>query len=153
MSTSNFWKTNLPSGVVYAFAMWHGDWHTEDAYEETIELVKEKLWLCEYKNEEWIDRYKKIIGYINVTFYNKESKEWEWWAIDVIVEHGYYGWARIDISIESILDNFPPLNRTQEKEIEREVKRIEKVLKEVCPVKLRKVWSFSNWEWIYEYAK
>lgn len=176
MGASNFWRTNVPSGIIYAFAMQSsadeqfdlllkdeaGEWMTEDDrdmqtemmvqddYRETIDFVKEKLGLSSYAKIEWRDRYTKIIGYVNVTLYNKDSKEWEDGSINVLVSHGYHDGARLDISIEDLEDNFPPLNKSQKKLILREILRIEKVFKEATNVQYRKVWSFSNGEWVYE---
>ena len=176
MGASNFWRTNVPSGIIYAFAMQSsaneqfdlllkdeaGEWMTEDDrdmqtemmvkddYRETIDFVKEKLGLSSYAKEEWLDRYRKIIGYVNVTLYNKDSKEWEDGSINVLVEHGYHDGARLDISIDDLEDNFPPLNKSQKKLILREILRIEKVFKEATRVQYRKVWSLSNGEGVYE---
>ena len=111
----------------------------QDDYKETIDFVKEKIGLSSYSQIEWRDRTTKIIGYVNVTLYNKESKEWEDGSINVLVEHGYHEGARLDISIEDLEDNFPPLNKSQKKLILREILRIEKVFKEATSVQYRKV--------------
>lgn len=175
MWASNFGRTNLPSGVIYAFGMAEeankqfdlllqdeaGEWMEEsdrgfnveifmdDNYRNTIDNVKELLSLNSYSSQEW-DGDKKIIGYVNVTLYNKDSKEWEDGSINVLVEHGYHEGARLDISIEDLIDNFPPLNKSQTALINREIARIEKVFARVCESKYRKVGSFSNGEGVYE---
>lgn len=151
MGASNFGRTNLPSGIIYAFAMQEDDeCDTSIDYDYVIEEVKNKITTSCYAKEEWIDRTTKIIGYVNVTLYNKESKEWEDGSINVLVEHGYYEGARLDISLDDLIDNFPPLNKSQTALINREIARIEKVFAEVCGIKLRKVGSFSNGEGVYE---
>lgn len=151
MGASNFWRTNLPSGIIYAFAMEEDDeCDTSIDYDYVIEEVQNKLWLSSYAKDEWIDRTTKIIGYVNVSLYNKESKEWEDGSINVLVEHWYHEGARLDISIEDLEDNFPPLNKSQMAMIDREIRRIEKVFSETCSLKIRKVWGFSNGEGVYE---
>lgn len=153
MGASNFGRTNLPSGIVYAFAMgWDDEEHNafNNEYDDTIECVCEKLWLNYYAKDKWLDKSRKIIGYVNVTLYNKDSKQWEDGNISVLVEHGYYEGARLDISVEDLINNFPPLNKSQKKLILREILRIEKVFKEATNVQYRKVWSFSNGEGVYE---
>lgn len=159
MWASNFGRTVCLSGTIYAFAMGEGDGHTEEAYEETIELVKSKLMLCEYANEEWVDKSRKILGYIpftvNLWMNSEETK-----GIQVIVEHGYHQWARLDISLEDFEDEdcwdsvkyeHVPM-RYNKRDFAREIKRIEKVFAEVCPLRLKRVGGFSNGESVYEKA-
>lgn len=150
MWASNFDRTNLPSGIIYAFAMWHWDEHTEEAYDETIEIVQQEL--SQYKFDEW-DGDKKIIWFRNVTLWNRVTQEWECVSVNVLVEHGYHEGARLDISIDDILDLYPQLSKANKKRIDYEIRFLEKLFKKVCPIKLRKVWNFSNWEWVYETIK
>ena len=178
MWASNFGRTNVPSGIIYMFASaqeadnkfdlllkdeageevdesyreFQTEMFVQDDYRETIDFVKEKLGLSSYSQIEWRDWTTKIIGYVNVCLYNKESKEWEDGSINVLVEHGYHDGARLDISIEDLLENFPTssFNKTSGKKIEREIKRIEKVFAEACSIKLKRVGGFSDGTSVYE---
>lgn len=175
MWASNFGRTNLPSGIIYAFATTEeannqfdlllqdeaGEGYTEDDrenyvyhescvnYTDTIDYLKEILPMNNYSSREWIWE-KKIIGYVNVNLYNKESKQWEDGSINIIVENGYHDGARFDIDLDDLYDNFPPLNKSQTSMISRELRRIEKAFAEVCNIKLKRVWGFSNGESVYE---
>ena len=148
MATSNFWKTNLPSGVVYFF------WSSEDEdtaaydYNNALEYVSRELDLSEC-GDTYISN-SQILGYTHVKLYDHEYKEWQWHVIDIIVEQWYYNWARFDISLDRLYDDLSSdeLNEAQRKIVEKKIAKIEKVFAKVSK-KFKKVWSFSSGEGVY----
>lgn len=160
MGASNFWRTHLPSGIIYAFAM---DSEDEFAYDDTIENVKSELKQKDYFWEtlqEWVKISRidyKVIGYMEVPFYipKEDERRYKWWALNsyyIVVEHGYYEWARFDI-IEDEDNDIDFQNKAYRKRRDKIIRDIEKIFARHVEVKARKVWSFSNWEWVYETIK
>ena len=142
MGASNFGRTNLPSGIIYAFAMGQGDSesHTENAYEETLELIKQEI--SEYARDEW-DGDRKVLGYENVTLWNKSSQEWECASVNVLVEHGYHEGARLDISIDDIDDDLQ-ISKANKRRIDYAISHLESIFAKICPIKMKRVGGFPD---------
>lgn len=145
MGASNFWRTNLPSWIIYAFAMGQGDGHTEESYDETIELITQEI--SQYANDEW-DWDKKILGYENVTLWNKSSQEWECASVSVLVENWYHEGARLDISIDDIDDDLQ-ISKANKRRIDYAISHLESIFAKVCPIKMKRVGGFSDWTSLY----
>lgn len=184
MWASNFGRTNLPSGIIYAFAMQEqaneefdlllkddaGEGMTEDDrdnwvrnevsfnYDNTIEWLEEILdgedrLKSNYVKLDWKWIWeKRLLWYTSILLYNKESKNWEDASINIVVENWYHDGARFDIDLDDLYDNFPPLNKSQQKLIDKEVRRIEKAFAKVTYIKLKRVWGFSDGTSLYEKA-
>ena len=145
MGASNFGRTNLPSGIIYAFAMWYWDGHTEESYDETIELITQEI--SEYANIEY-DGDRKVLGYENVTLWNKSSQEWECASVNVLVEHGYHEGARLDISIDDIDDDLQ-ISKANKRRIDYAISHLESIFAKICPIKMKRVGGFSDWTSLY----
>ena len=145
MGACNFWRTNLPSWIVYAFAMQE---HEDE--ENAIEYVKEILWKYFTEREEYFTNDRKSLWYIDVLVYDRDEKDWIYAKVYITIEYWYYEWARFDIDTSEMEDY--DLSESSHKKIDKAVKRIENAFSKVCPIKLKKVGQFSNGEGVYEKA-
>lgn len=147
MSTCNFSLPNLKFHyTINPQDEW--DWETE------IDNIQSELSTIKGYNIEEHDRWetnnRKILGYFDFDYYDKDYKQWDTVSITVVVESGYYEGGMIDVSLSEYQD----LNHTKtlENKVNRKLNQIEKVLSK-CTTKIIRVAVFSNGEGVYELAK
>lgn len=146
MSTPNFRQPNLSK--IY-FQKFEEDWQYDDFIDELEEELKKIKEYSSNKNYgKWLGD-KKVIGTIEVYYYDHNYNQWTTGYIYITIEDGYYQGCMIDVD----LDDFKgvDIGKTVQKKIDRYCLRVEKILAKITTPIVR-VATFSNGEAIYKLA-
>lgn len=147
MSTANF---STPSLNFHYTINPQDEWGWDDEIDNIQSEIGTIKGYREASKDEWASNDRKILGYFDFDYYDKEWKEWESFSIPVVIESGYYEGGMIDVSLSEFEDL--NLTKTLEAKVNRKLNQLEKVLSQ-CTTKITRVATFSNGEAIYELAK
>lgn len=98
---------------------------------------------------EWLNRYERIIGSVDIEYFDHDNREWDIMTLYVTSEVGYYEGAMIDVYMDNIEGR--SYSKTVQRKIDGYIRKIERTLTEYT-MPLRRVATFSNGETIYEQA-
>jgi len=153
MATTNIQETGLESSIYFIEA---------DISEENIKMYRDDETFKDYTdedikeviyndfNEDLWEYYPELLSNTeSVKVYDKYNKTWETLHFTIKIASCYYNWVNLIIVSDYDFSEME-LSTTSKKRIERVIKKLEKVCKQIAGTELKCVWVASNWEGFYE---
>lgn len=151
MGTSNF---SIPTLSKHYTICMDQDGNNDDLdwmYEDEIGNIQSELETAikgfEGYPGRWINQHERVIGSIDIEYFDHDNREWDTMTLYVTSEIGYYQGAMIDVYMDDIEGR--SYSTTVQRKVDRYINRIEQVL-ERYTITLRRVAMFSNGETMYE---